>query len=93
MIDNSLQPYRQLAQDITRASASKDFALLGRLLSDWLNPNNIDVLIYVRSTVGNLTIVGNVVDYWSRSTEPTTLAREPSLEEFALVLQAATWEV
>jgi hypothetical protein len=83
----------QLAQDIRRTSASKDYSTLGRLLSDNLNPPNLDVMVYVRSTVGNLTIIGAHVDYWSRGTEPTALARDPSLEEFALVLQAATREV
>jgi hypothetical protein len=66
---------------------------LGRLLSDNINPQAIDVMVYIRSTVGNLTIIGSHVDYWNRETSPLALAREPSLDEMARVLRDARREV
>jgi hypothetical protein len=56
-------------------------------LSTHLNLEAVDVLIYIRSTVGTLTIIGAHADYWNRQTSPLALSRPPSLVEMAAVLQ------
>jgi hypothetical protein len=86
---DSLQRFVKLAQELREASRNRDYATLGRLLADNLQPDSLDVLIYVRTSIGTLTLIGSYSDFWNRSTSPTGLSREPTLEEMALVLQAA----
>jgi hypothetical protein len=62
---------------------------LGRLLTENLQSDRVDVLIYVRTTVGTLTIIGAYGNYWNRSTSPTDLSRKPTLKEMAAVLRSA----
>jgi hypothetical protein len=50
-------------------------------------------MVYIRSNIGHLTIIGSHADYWSRGTNPTALAREPTVDEMAAVLRDARREV
>jgi hypothetical protein len=58
MSSSSLQPFRELAQALREASENKDYPTLGRLLGDNLNPPLVDVLVYIRSNRGTITLIG-----------------------------------
>jgi hypothetical protein len=85
---DSLQPFIELAQEMREASANRDYAALGRLLTENLNPDMANVMLYIHSPLGHLTIIGGYTQLWSQSA-PEVLAREPTLTEMAVVLRAA----
>jgi hypothetical protein len=84
----SLQPFRQLAQALREAAQDRDYAALGQLITENLQPGLVDLIVYVRPSIGHLTIVGRFVHMWSPPA-PDVIGREPSLEEMAVVLRAA----
>jgi hypothetical protein len=86
--DESLHPYLVLAQEIRAASANRDYVTLGTLLVEHLQPDMVDVMVYLHSSVGHLTLQGSYVQIWS-PIPPGALGREPTLGEMALILQAA----
>jgi hypothetical protein len=49
----------------------------------------VDLLVYIRSTGGTLTLIGAHTDLWNREISPMALSREPTIDEMAVVLQAA----
>jgi hypothetical protein len=53
-----------------------------------LQPDLVDLMVYVHHPVGHLPFLGAYVQLWS-PIPPGTLGREPSLGEMALILQAA----
>ena len=85
---DSLQPFRQLAQDLREASANRDHATAGRLVVEHLQPETVSVMLYVTTPLGYLTIIGAYVQLWE-PLAPEVLNREPSLDDMAIVLRAA----
>jgi hypothetical protein len=86
--DEHLQPFIKLAQEIRNAAAQKDYVSLGTLLMEHLNSDLVEVMLYIHSQRGHLTILGGYIQMWSP--QPVgTIGREPSLGEMALILQAA----
>jgi hypothetical protein len=86
--DDTLQPFIELAQALRNAAASRNHAELGLLISEHLDPELVDVMAYIRSPLGNLTLIGRFVDFWSPLV-PDTVSREPTLDEMAVVLRLA----
>ena len=85
---DDLSPFIQLAQDLREASANYDYATLGRLVAERLNPGSVTMMIYIVTSLGHLTIVGSYIEHWSPAT-PDVLSHEPTLEEMATTLRAA----
>jgi hypothetical protein len=86
--EDNIQLFRTLAQEMRETAARRAYGQLGLLISSYLNPDMVDLMVYVRTPLGHLTIVGAYAQLWSPSA-PEVLAREPTLEEMAVVLQAA----
>jgi hypothetical protein len=86
--DGSLQPYVVLGHALREASANRDYVALGTLLTQYLDPAAVDIVVYVRSQVGHLTFLGAYVQLWPAQ-PPNALSREPSVEEMAVVLREA----
>ena len=91
--DDILQPFLELAQAIIEAAANRDYATLGRLIGENLHPELVDLMVYVRSPLGFLTITGQFIDLWQldlgRHEPPGGLSRVPTPEQVALVLRGA----
>jgi hypothetical protein len=87
--DNNIQHFINLAQALRTASGNRDFAALGQLLAENLRPDLVDTMVYVRPQVGHLTLVAGFMHLWMPPLSGV-VAREPTLEEMAVVLQAAS---
>jgi hypothetical protein len=86
--NHSLQRFIDLAQELRDASENRDYRALGNLLADHLRPDQVSVMVYIRSPLGHLTITGGYSQLWNPQI-PAVLAREPTILEIALVLRAA----
>jgi hypothetical protein len=86
--DGSLQEFMVLAHSLREASARRDYVALASLLVEYLDPSAIDMVVYVRrQDAGHLVLLGAYIQLTPAS--PGMLNREPTLEEMAVVLQAA----
>jgi hypothetical protein len=85
---DSLHPFRELARALRDAALDRDYPALGQLLAEHLQPELVDVLVYIRPAIGHITLVGRFIHLWSPP-DPNVIGREPTLEEMAVVLRAA----
>jgi hypothetical protein len=85
---DDLSPFIQLAQDLREASATRDYTNVGRLVTENLQPDQVDIIVYIRTPLGHLTIVGSYIQQWSPMA-PDRLNYEPSLNDMAVILRAA----
>jgi hypothetical protein len=86
--EDNVPRFLVLAQSLQNASRDQDYALLGRLLEN-LRPEVTDVMVYIRPSVGHLTLVGGSLHLWMPPISGV-VGREPSLAEMAEVLRAAS---
>jgi hypothetical protein len=85
---NSLQQFRQLARSLRGAAENRDYAALGTLLGENLQPDTVNVMVYINTAVGHLTILSSYVQLWSPLT-PNPLSHEATIDDMARVLRSA----
>jgi hypothetical protein len=78
-----LQRFINIGHTLRRASRARDYITLCRLLGQHLDPQGVDVMVYIRTPAGTLTLVGSHADLWLEETGPMALSREPSREDLA----------
>jgi hypothetical protein len=86
--DNSLNHFRELARSLREAAENRDCAALGTLVAENLQPDVVNVMVYIHSPAGHLTLLGSYVQIWSPRT-PNALSREATIEDMAVVLRSA----